>query len=85
MLRHFRNKEKGNSKASIVKDIMVTKPISIGPDASIKKAMEIMKSKKIGCLPVIKNEKLVGVITEHNFRRISATLLNILINKDQAL
>lgn len=44
-----------------------------------------MKSKRIGCLPVIKNEKLVGVITEKNFRRISATLLSILISKEKAL
>ncbi len=85
LLRHFRNKDKKSSKASNVKDIMVKDPITIGPDASIKKAMEIMKSKRIGCLPVIKNEKLVGVITEKNFRRISATLLSILISKEKAL
>ena len=84
LLRHFRNKDKKSSKASNVKDIMVKDPITIGPDASIKKAMEIMKSKRIGCLPVIKNEKLVGVITEKNFRRISATLLSILISKEKA-
>jgi len=83
LMRHMRNKDKGNSKASIVKDIMVKNPIHIGPEASIKKAMEVMKSKNIGCLPVIKNGKLVGVITEHNFRRIAATLLNILITKEE--
>jgi CBS domain-containing protein/gamma-glutamylcysteine synthetase len=82
LLRHFRNKDKGNAKATNVKDIMVKDPKYIGPDASIKIAMEMMKSNHIGCLPVIKNEKLVGVITEMNFRRISATLLSILINKE---
>ena len=83
LLRHFRNKGKGNTKATNVKDIMVTNPIYIGPEASIKKAMEMMKSKRIGCLPVIKNDKLVGVITEKNFRQISATLLSLLINKEK--
>jgi CBS domain-containing protein len=83
LLRHFRNKDKGNAKATNVKDIMVTNPKYIGPDASIKKAMEMMKSNRIGCLPVIKNDKLVGVITEKNFRRIAATLLSILINKEK--
>jgi CBS domain-containing protein len=83
LLRHFRNKDKGNSKATNVKDIMVKNPMYISPDASIKKAMHMMQSNRIGCLPVIKNDKLVGVITEKNFRRISATLLNILINKEK--
>jgi CBS domain-containing protein/gamma-glutamylcysteine synthetase len=83
LLRHFRNKEKGSTKATNVKDIMVTNPKFIGPEASIKKAMEMMKSNRIGCLPVIKNDKLVGVITEKNFRQISATLLSILINKEK--
>ena len=53
-----------------------------GPEKALPAIMET--TNKIGCLPVIKNEKLVGVITEKNFRRISATLLSILINKEKA-
>jgi CBS domain-containing protein len=83
LLRHYRNKDKDNGKATNVKDIMVKNPIYISPDANIKKVMQIMQTNRIGCLPVIKNDKLVGVITEKNFRRISATLLNILINKEK--
>ncbi len=82
LLRHFRRKtETREDKSTVVEDIMVKDPLTIGPEASITKAMEIMKNNRIGCLPVIKNRKLVGVITEKNFRHIAATLLNILINK----
>ena len=77
------NKEKGNDRATIVKDIMVKNPKYISPEASIKKAMHMMQTNRIGCLPVIKNNKLVGVITEKNFRSTAATLLNILINKEK--
>ncbi len=84
LLRHFRNKlELNESKPTIVSEIMVKDPITIRPEARISDAMKIMKNHRIGCLPVIKNGKLIGVITEKNFRSISATLLNILVNKDK--
>jgi CBS domain-containing protein len=84
LLRHFRQKiEDKEDKSTVVEDIMLKDPLTIGPEAGITQAMEIMKNNRIGCLPVIKNRKLVGVITEKNFRHIAATLLNILINKDK--
>ena len=49
--------------ASLVSDIMVTKVISVDPKTPIKKAIAIMKKNEIGCLPIIKNEHLVGIIT----------------------
>lgn len=47
-----------------VESIMTKNFISIGPDDNLKEAGRIMMERKIGCLPVIKNEKLVGIITE---------------------
>jgi len=83
LLRHFRQKiENKEDISTVVEDIMLKDPLTIGPDASITKAMEMMKNNRIGCLPVIKKRKLVGVITEKNFRHIAATLLNILISKE---
>lgn len=82
LLRHFRHKsDQDSNEPTIVSDIMVTNPVTISPESSIKEAMDIMKKNNIGCLPVIKKDKLVGVITEKNFRHISSTLLNILLNK----
>ncbi len=37
--------------------------ITIDPEASIKKAAIILAKKKIGALPVVKENKLVGIIT----------------------
>jgi CBS domain-containing protein len=51
-------------KTVAVKKIMVKKVITVSPDADIKDAGRIMLEKKIGCLPVVENDKLVGLITE---------------------
>lgn len=64
--------------AESVKDIMLKNPITIHPEASIMEAMEIMDSQKIGCLPVVKNNKLVGIITELNYMKIAGRLLKVL-------
>jgi CBS domain-containing protein len=47
-----------------IKDIMVPVVITISPDAAVCDAVKMMVEKKIGCLPVVENEGLVGLITE---------------------
>ncbi len=42
---------------------MTHDPHTIGPDDSVLKAAEIMEEKKIGGLPVVLGEELVGIIT----------------------
>ncbi len=47
-----------------VKEVMSQPPITISPDASIQEAALLMAEKKIGCLPVVENGRLVGLMTE---------------------
>lgn len=76
LLRYFINKGKFDSQGHIsVKDIMVKDPITINPKATIVQAMQIMRKHKIGCLPVVQDEELVGMITEMDFLRISGRLI----------
>jgi acetoin utilization protein AcuB len=49
--------------------VMSTPPIVIGPDATIMEAALIMAEKKIGCLPVVEREALVGMVTETDVLR----------------
>lgn len=60
-----------------VQEIMIENPITIHPEASIMEAVEIMESQKIGCLPVVKNNRLVGIITEQNYMRIAGRLMKL--------
>ncbi|MBI4643370.1 MAG: CBS domain-containing protein [Deltaproteobacteria bacterium] len=47
-----------------IKDIMVPAVVTVSPDTAICDAVRLMVDRKIGCLPVVENEGLVGLITE---------------------
>ena len=51
----------------LVKDVMATDVRSAAPDMPIREAARIMQERKIGCLPVVDGEKLVGIVTESDF------------------
>ena len=52
-----------SSKETHVKEIMTSELITIGPDQSIEECMGLMTHKHIRHLPVVDNEKLMGVIS----------------------
>lgn len=47
-----------------IKDIMVSQVITVTPESELKDAVQLMVNKKIGCLPVVEDDRLVGLITE---------------------
>ncbi len=49
--------------------VMSTPPIVVDPEASIDQAALVMAEKKIGCLPVLKGDELVGMLTETDVLR----------------
>ena len=51
-------------KALRIKDIMVREVATISPEARLFDAVKLMIEKKIGCLPVVEDDRLVGLITE---------------------
>jgi len=83
LLRYFSetNPKKNPKNTTLVKDIMIQNPITITPESSIIEALELMHNNEIGCLPVVNNKKLVGVITTRNFLDISSSLLKRLDSK----
>ena len=58
-----------------VSRVMVTDVITGTPDMTTLEAIELMRSHRISCLPVVQEERLVGMITEHDFMRIASVLL----------
>ncbi|HHP7240794.1 MAG TPA: glutamate-cysteine ligase family protein [Cyclobacteriaceae bacterium] len=64
-----------------VKDIMIKKPITISPDDTVIEALKTMKKNKIGCMPVIKKDKLIGIISEGDFLNITTNLFTFFSNK----
>jgi CBS domain-containing protein len=56
----------------VVKDVMTNDPVTIGPDAPLSEAAARMLERKIGCLPVLRDGKLVGIVTEGTFVALAA-------------
>ncbi len=56
-------------KTVVVKEVMIKELITISPEADIKEAGRIMLENKIGCLPVVVDDRLVGLITETDILR----------------
>lgn len=51
----------------LVKEAMTTDPLVVAPDTAIAEAARIMTVNKIGCLPVMQGDVLVGILTESDF------------------
>jgi CBS domain-containing membrane protein len=59
----------------MVADIMQTKVFTATPDMPLHAAAAILYDKKCGCLPVVVADRLVGIITESDFLRLTIALL----------
>ena len=56
-------------KTVAVKEVMVDEVITTSPEASIEEAGRVMLERKIGCLPVLEEGGLVGLVTETDILR----------------
>jgi CBS domain-containing membrane protein len=59
-------------KTVSVKEVMSEPPITVSPEVRVTKAARLMMEKKIGCLPVVEEETLVGLVTETDLLRLIA-------------
>jgi CBS domain-containing protein len=59
-------------KTIVVKEVMTTEVATIAPDESLQQAAKVMLEQKIGCLPVVEGEQLVGIVTEADFVGLAA-------------
>lgn len=76
LLRHFSKREDlEGPRPTTVGELMITQPTVIHQEATLLEAMTVMREQQIGCLPVLKDQELVGIITEMDFVRISSRLL----------
>lgn len=52
---------------------MTENPVTIAPDTPVLEAKEILKVHKFRRLPVVKDGKLVGIVTDRDLREVSAS------------
>jgi acetoin utilization protein AcuB len=58
-----------------VRDIMTWAVITVRPETAIRDAARLLHQRKIGALPVVKNGRLVGILTETDVIRAFAEVL----------
>ena len=75
LLRLMSNRSVSNAKKPLtVSEIMVSNPTSVTSTTPTLEAMEIMRLAKIGCLPVVDDGQLVGIVTSYDFLTATARL-----------
>ena len=65
----------GDKGTTPVKTIMERDPVCVTPETSTFEAIDMMRKNAVSCLPVLKGEKLVGLVTEADFMPIAYELL----------
>lgn len=58
-----------------VSHIMTRDPVTVSPDTPTLEAISLMRERRVSCLPVTKDGRLVGLVTEHDFMSIAGQLL----------
>jgi CBS domain-containing protein len=70
-------KGEDTSKAPVaVREVMKADPITVTPETSTIEAIELMRQHQVGCLPVVSQGRLVGIVTEHDFVKLASGLLD---------
>ena len=55
-----------------VKEVMASHVVTVDPNAPLVEAAALLREHKIGCLPVVAGEELVGILTEGDFLALLA-------------
>lgn len=55
--------------------IMKKEPVCVSPETTTLEAIKIMRRHRVGCLPVVAGDRLVGIITERDFMEIASQFL----------
>jgi CBS domain-containing membrane protein len=70
---HDKSTEKLQRKHA-VSDVMTRNVRTVSTSTPLGEAASILIGEKIGCLPVVDDGKLVGIVTEHDFVALAAKL-----------
>jgi CBS domain-containing protein len=58
-----------------VREVMATDVVTVAPETRTVEAIQLMRKHRVGCLPVVKDGRLVGIVTEYDFLVIAGQLL----------
>jgi CBS domain-containing protein len=65
----------GSLRDTPVSEIMKTEVTTVGLESATIDAVRLLRRLRIGCLPVVQDGRLVGILTEEDFMNIASRLL----------
>ena len=78
-----RGLHKGSDEPLLVRDIMKAAPVTVSSTTPTLEAIEVMRTSQVGCLPVVDDGQLVGIVTSFDFLDASARLFKEHLTKAQ--
>lgn len=61
-----------------VSDVMIREPFTVTRDTSLEKAAQIIYEKRIGCLPVVEDGVIVGILTVNDILKAFIDIMGVL-------
>lgn len=65
-----------------IREIMRHDVTTVPEDIDLRDAAELLLKHKYGCLPVVRQERLVGILTEADFLKLTISLMDALDKMD---
>ena len=85
LLRLLMNGMNRELKPITVQEIMVKDPVTVSPSTTSLEAIQVMRNRGVGCLPVVEGEQLVGIVTSYDFLAASAQLFQQHLQEPEAV
>jgi CBS domain-containing protein len=83
LLRLVATGRAGSEHKVTVGEIMKPNPVTVSAETSTVDAIRLMREKKLACLPVTRNGKLAGIVTEHDLIAVSSHLLETYLANEE--
>ena len=65
----------GSTHRTPVSEIMKKELTTVTPETPTLEALRMMRRLRVGCLPVVQDDRLVGIVTEEDFMEIASKML----------
>lgn len=70
VFKHLQSRTMAQVLQTSVLEVTRKKVVTVEPNVDVGEAARLMRENNVGSLPVVKNEKLVGIVTERDFFKL---------------
>ncbi|PIE24175.1 MAG: hypothetical protein CSA62_05055 [Planctomycetota bacterium] len=75
LLHLIAKRSQGDQQAVAVSEIMDPDPLHVPPETTTLDAILLMREHRVGCLPIVEGDHLVGIVTKRDLVDVAALLL----------